>query len=158
VDAAPKSADLRPLHTGQKNPLAATVSIRATGLLKQVGGSYPVKPSGHPMSNVNKIDIHTKSDAVQSGYFNETVTVVNDHVIRVSVMTTSYPWHRHPNSDETFLVMEGILILETQDQVLHLEPGQMATVPANTIHRTQPASARSVNLTVEHKNTETLSV
>ena len=110
------------------------------------------------MSNVNKIDIHTKSDAVQSGYFNETITVVNDHVIRVSVMTTSYPWHRHPNSDETFLVMEGILILETQDQVLHLEPGQMATVPANTIHRTQPASARSVNLTVEHKNTETLSV
>ena len=110
------------------------------------------------MNNIAKLDIHKKSDAVQGGYFNEAITVVNDHVIRVSVMTTSYPWHRHPNSDETFLVMEGILILETQDQVLHLEPGQMATVPANTIHRTQPAGARSVNLTVEHKNTETVSV
>lgn len=44
------------------------------------------------MSNVGKIDIHKKSDAVQGGYFNEAITVVNDHVIRVSVMTTSYPW------------------------------------------------------------------
>jgi mannose-6-phosphate isomerase-like protein (cupin superfamily) len=100
------------------------------------------------MSNISKIDINEKSEAVQNGYFNEAITVVNDHVIRVSVMTTSYPWHRHPNSDETFLVMEGILILETQDQTLHLEPGQLATVPANTIHRTHPSGARSVNLTV----------
>jgi mannose-6-phosphate isomerase-like protein (cupin superfamily) len=110
------------------------------------------------MSNVSKIDIHKKSDAVQGGYFNEAITVVNDHVIRVSVMTTGYPWHRHPNSDETFLIMEGILILETQDQVLHLEPGQIATVPANTIHRTRPSDARSVNLTVERKDTETVFV
>jgi mannose-6-phosphate isomerase-like protein (cupin superfamily) len=108
------------------------------------------------MNNIAKLDIHKKSDAVQGGYFNEAITVVNDHVIRVSVMTTSYPWHRHPNSDETFLVMEGNLILETQDQVLHLEPGQMATVPANTIHRTQPSDTRSVNLTVERQNTETV--
>jgi mannose-6-phosphate isomerase-like protein (cupin superfamily) len=110
------------------------------------------------MNNISKIDIHKKSDAVQGGYFNEAITVVNDHVIRVSVMTTGYPWHQHPNSDETFLVMEGILILETQDQVLHLEPGQLATVPANTIHRTNPAGARSVNLTVERQNTETVFV
>ena len=110
------------------------------------------------MNNISKIDIHKKSDAVQGGYFNEAVTAVNDHVIRVSIMTTSYPWHRHPNSDETFLVMEGILILETQDQTLHLEPGQLATVPVNTIHRTRPSDARSVNLTVERQNTETVFV
>jgi mannose-6-phosphate isomerase-like protein (cupin superfamily) len=110
------------------------------------------------MNNISKIDIHKKSDAVQGGYFNEAVTAVNDHVIRVSIMTTSYPWHRHPNSDETFLVMEGILILETQDQTLHLEAGQLATVPANTIHRTRPSDARSVNLTVERQNTETVFV
>lgn len=44
------------------------------------------------MSNVSKIDIHKKSDTVQVRYFNEATTVVNDHVIRVSVMTTSYSW------------------------------------------------------------------
>jgi mannose-6-phosphate isomerase-like protein (cupin superfamily) len=110
------------------------------------------------MSDISEIDIRNKTDAVQDGYYNEAVTGVNDHVIRVSVMTTGYPWHRHPNSDETFIVMEGTLILETQDQVLHLKPGQMSTVPANTIHCTRPSGARSVNLTVERKDTETVLV
>jgi mannose-6-phosphate isomerase-like protein (cupin superfamily) len=71
-------------------------------------------------------------------------------------MTSDYAWHRHPNSDETFIVIEGTLILETQDKVLHLEPGQMATVPANVAHRIRPAGARSVNLTVERQKTETV--
>ena len=108
------------------------------------------------MSKLSEIDIRQKTDAVQNGYFNEALTTVNDHVIRVSVMTSGYPWHRHPNSDETFIVMEGTLVLETQDKVLHLEPGQMVTVPANVVHRTKPAGTRSVNLTVEHQKTETL--
>ena len=108
------------------------------------------------MSNITEIDIRNKTDAIQTGYHNEALTAVNDHVIRVGVMTSGYPWHRHPNSDETFIVMEGTLVLETQDKVLNLEPGQMATVPADTVHRTRAAGARSVNLTVERKDTETV--
>ena len=73
-------------------------------------------------------------------------------------MTSGYPWHLHPNSDETFIVIEGILILETQDKVLHLEAGRIATIPANVVHRTRPAGERSVNLTVERENTETVLV
>jgi mannose-6-phosphate isomerase-like protein (cupin superfamily) len=110
------------------------------------------------MSNINEIDIRKLTDPVQSGYYNAAITAVNDHVIRVSVMTSGYPWHLHPNSDETFIVIEGILILETQDTVLHLEAGRIATVPASTVHRTRPAGARSVNFTVERANTETVLV
>jgi hypothetical protein len=46
--------------------------------------------------------------------------------------------------------------IHTGYQVLNLEPGQVATVPANLVHRTRPAGARSVNLTVERGNTETI--
>ena len=108
------------------------------------------------MSNISEIDIRRLTDVVQSGYLNEAVTTVNDHVIRVSVMTSEYSWHLHPNSDETFIVLEGALVLETKDKILHLEPGQIATVPANVAHRTRPAGMRSVNLTVEHQKTETV--
>ena len=108
------------------------------------------------MSNISEIDIRRLTDVVQSGYLNETVTTVNDHVIRVSVMPSQYSWHLHPNSDETFIVVEGTLVLETQDKVLHLEPGHIATVPANVAHRTRPGGTRSVNLTVEHQKAETL--
>ena len=108
------------------------------------------------MSILSEFDIRKLTDAVQTGYLNEAITTVNDHVIRVSVMTGEYPWHRHPNSDETIIVMEGTLVLETQDKTLRLGPGQVATIPANVIHRTKPAGTRSVNLTVEHQKTETV--
>jgi mannose-6-phosphate isomerase-like protein (cupin superfamily) len=108
------------------------------------------------MRNISEINVHKLTDPIQTGYYNQAITAVNDHVIRVSVMTSGYPWHLHPNSDETFIVFEGSLVLETKDQVLNLEPGQIATVPANLVHRTSPARARSVNLTVERENTETI--
>ena len=108
------------------------------------------------MSNISEIDIHKLTDVMKSGYLNEVVTTVNDHIIRVSVMTTDYPWHLHPNSDETFIAMEGSLVIETKEKVLRLDPGQLATIPANIAHRTRPGGARSVNLTVENQKTETV--
>jgi mannose-6-phosphate isomerase-like protein (cupin superfamily) len=108
------------------------------------------------MSNISEIDIRKLTDVIQRGYFNEALTTVNDHVIRVSVMTSGYGWHLHPNSDETFIVIEGTLVIETKDKLLQLDPGQLATIPANVAHRTRPLAERSVNLTVEHQKTETV--
>jgi mannose-6-phosphate isomerase-like protein (cupin superfamily) len=87
-------------------------------------------------------------------YNNHPVANINDHVVRISTMTQPYHWHSHPNSDETFLVIEGGLVIEFErgDQ---LAPGQMTTVPRGLRHRTRPLDRRSVNLTFEAANTET---
>jgi quercetin dioxygenase-like cupin family protein len=82
-------------------------------------------------------------------YENHIVSDVNDHVVRISVMTEPYPWHRHPNSDETFIVLEGSLLLQFEAGELVLQPGDLATVPAGVVHRTRPATPRSVNVTIE---------
>ncbi|MBS1663368.1 MAG: cupin domain-containing protein [Bacteroidetes bacterium] len=89
-------------------------------------------------------------------YFNEALTHVNDHVIRVGVMTEAYFWHLHPNSDETFLVMEGSVFIDLEDRTIELFPGQLFTIPRNVKHRTRPNGARSVNLTVESADLETI--
>jgi mannose-6-phosphate isomerase-like protein (cupin superfamily) len=89
---------------------------------------------------------------------NSVLTHLNDHVIRMSIMTGDYYWHYHPNSDETFLVIEGTLLLDLEDGTLELNKGQMITVPMNVIHRTRPANGRSVNLTVELLVMETVTI
>lgn len=89
-------------------------------------------------------------------YENHTLANINDHVARISVMTQPYQWHWHPNSDETFLVIEGGLIIELEHGELRLTPGQMATVSRGVLHCTRPLGQRSVNLTFEAANTETL--
>jgi len=94
----------------------------------------------------------------EASYDNHPIATVNDHVVRISLMTQPYPWHFHPNSDETFLVVEGRLKIEFEDGTLELGPGQMATVPRGVRHRTRPSGDRSVNLTFEAANAETVAV
>lgn len=90
------------------------------------------------------------------GYFNEVLTRFNDHVVRVSVMTHPFFWHLHPNSDETFLSMEGSVFIDLPDKTVELLPGQIFTIPRNVPHRTRPSGARSVNLTFESVDLQTI--
>jgi mannose-6-phosphate isomerase-like protein (cupin superfamily) len=92
----------------------------------------------------------------RSEYFNDALTTVNDHVVRVSLMTQPYVWHLHPNSDETFLVMEGSIFIDLEDKTVELHPGQLFTIPKNVKHRTRPNGPRSVNLTVESADLQTI--
>jgi mannose-6-phosphate isomerase-like protein (cupin superfamily) len=92
------------------------------------------------------------------GYDNHPIATVNDHVVRIATMTEPYHWHFHPNSDETFLVIEGRLSIEFESGSLELDPGQLLTIPRGVRHRTRPVGARSVNLTFELAQSETVAV
>ncbi len=89
-------------------------------------------------------------------YLNKVVSTLNDHVVRMGVMTTPYQWHYHPNSDETFIGYEGIVIIETKNAVFELAPGMIVTIPKGVPHQTRPKSQRSVNLTIERADAETI--
>jgi mannose-6-phosphate isomerase-like protein (cupin superfamily) len=102
------------------------------------------------------VDPLTLSRAVTEPYRNVSLAKVNDHEIRMSVMTSQFRWHRHPDSDETFYGIDGELIIEFEDREVVVLPGQFVTVPAGTLHRTRPAGERSVNLTFERVGAETI--
>ena len=106
-------------------------------------------------TQVHVVNVIESAAAVAGPYANLALGHVNDHVVRMSVMTESFYWHRHPNSDETFLVLEGEL-LDIGDKTITLTRGEMTTVPKNVPHRTRPGTARSVNLTVELTAMETV--
>ena len=107
------------------------------------------------MNALTVIDIHQQTK-VASDYTNFPVTQVNDHVVRASVMTEPFYWHLHPNSDESFLVMEGSIYIDLEGRTIELAPGQLLTIPKNTPHRTRPKGERSVNITFELQNLETI--
>jgi mannose-6-phosphate isomerase-like protein (cupin superfamily) len=108
------------------------------------------------LSPATLIDPLALSRLVREAYSNVSLGKVNDHEIRMSVMTEQFRWHRHPDSDETFYGVDGELIIEFEDREVVVKPGQFVTVPAGTLHRTRPAGERSVNLTFERKDAETV--
>jgi mannose-6-phosphate isomerase-like protein (cupin superfamily) len=109
------------------------------------------------LSTLTVIDILAEVDRNSTGgYANFPLAQINDHVIRVSVMTEDFYWHLHPNSDETFQVIEGGIFIDLEDSTVELSPGQLFTIPKNIRHRTRPKGNRSVNLTFEYINMETI--
>jgi len=104
----------------------------------------------------NPIDPLALSREIAQPYHNVSLATVNDHEIRMSVMTERFRWHRHPDSDGTFYGIDGELVIEFEDHEVVVSPGQFVTVPAGTLHRTRPAGARSVNLTFERAGAETV--
>jgi len=111
------------------------------------------KDSNPDLSLVDPLEL---SRAITEAYRNISLGTVNDHEIRLSVMTEQFRWHRHPGSDETFLGIDGGLVIEFVDREVTLAPGQLLTVPADVLHRTRPTGPRSVNLTFERRGADTV--
>lgn len=105
---------------------------------------------------ISSLDPLALSRLVQEPYRNVSLARVNDHEIRMSVMTEQFRWHRHPDSDETFVGVDGELVIEFEDGQVVVRPGQLITVPAGTLHRTRPGGTRSVNLTFERIDAATI--
>nr|WP_067062729.1 cupin domain-containing protein [Mucilaginibacter sp. L294] len=107
--------------------------------------------------NLTIIDINQEA-ATTEAYKNIPVAQVNDHVVRMGVMTEPYFWHLHPESDESFLVIEGSIFIDLEDRTVELFPNQLFTISKNVIHRTRPNGVRSVNLTFESSNMTTVRI
>ncbi|CAM3634637.1 cupin domain-containing protein [Deinococcus frigens] len=71
------------------------------------------------------------------------------HRARLSVMQGVGPWHHHPNTTETFVVLEGALTLDFRSgDSVTLRAGHSLTVPTGLSHRSR-ASGRAVSLSLE---------
>ncbi|MBN8536080.1 MAG: cupin domain-containing protein [Deltaproteobacteria bacterium] len=102
------------------------------------------------------ISLKQISDSILEKHKNVLVSQVNDSCLRLAVIEGIFDWHHHPNSDELFLVLEGCLQIDFQDQKsVELLPGDVFTVPAKKIHRTF-AKTRTVNLCFELTKGETV--
>ena len=87
--------------------------------------------------------------AANSPWFNQTLTTVNGCVVRLGVIEGDFHWHKHDDTDEFFLVLEGRLLIDFEDrETATLEPHQGFTVPRGVVHRTR-APVRTAILMVE---------
>ena len=74
---------------------------------------------------------------------------MNASVVRIGVIEGEYHWHKHDQDDEFFYVVSGRLLIDLQDRIVELSPGQAFVVPRSVVHRTR-APERTVILMVEN--------
>jgi mannose-6-phosphate isomerase-like protein (cupin superfamily) len=94
------------------------------------------------------VDVQALVDACKDQWYNQTLTRVNDSVVRLGVVQGEYHWHKHDDEDEFFYVVEGRFIIDLEDRSVELAPRQGFTVPRGVMHRPR-APERTVVLMVE---------
>jgi mannose-6-phosphate isomerase-like protein (cupin superfamily) len=95
------------------------------------------------------IDIPTMVKECTDKWFNQTLTKVNDSVVRVGIIEGEYHWHKHDNDDEFFFVLEGQLLIDLEDRTIELNPNQGMTISKGVTHRTR-APRKTLMLMVEN--------
>lgn len=94
------------------------------------------------------IDIPQMVSECKDKWFNQTLTKVNDSVVRLGIVEGEYHWHKHDNDDEFFFVLEGQLLIDLEDQTIELNPNQGVTISKGIMHRPR-APKKTVMLMVE---------
>jgi mannose-6-phosphate isomerase-like protein (cupin superfamily) len=98
--------------------------------------------------HLQTIDINEMVRECTDKWFNQTLTKVNDSVVRVGIIEGEYHWHKHDKDDEFFLVLSGQLLVDLEDRTIVLDPNQGVTIPHGVLHRTR-APQKTVILMVE---------
>ena len=64
----------------------------------------------------------------------------NDNEVRLVKPDGEFVWHKHDETDELFLILEGEFAMDFRDRTVTVGPGELLIVPKGTEHR--PAARR----------------
>ncbi len=89
-------------------------------------------------------------------WFNQTLCEVNTSVLRLGIFEGEYHLHKHIDDDEVFFVLEGSMILETENGNFYLEQYEGVCVPKGIMHRPIVPEGKTTVLMIENKGIDPL--
>ena len=63
------------------------------------------------------------------------IAEMNDYQFKLGKLEGDFVWHDHPDTDETFIVIEGTLRIDFRDGAVSLNAGEMFVVPKGVEHK-----------------------
>jgi mannose-6-phosphate isomerase-like protein (cupin superfamily) len=101
--------------------------------------------------HLEKMDIPAMVRECKDKWFNQTLSNVNESVVRIGIIEGEYHWHKHEDDDEFFFVLEGQLLIDLETETIELNPHQGVTISKGIMHRPR-APRKTVMLMVETRN------
>ncbi|MDC0705862.1 MULTISPECIES: cupin domain-containing protein [Priestia] len=63
------------------------------------------------------------------------IAEMNDYQFKLVKVQGDFVWHKHEDTDEVFMVIEGHLTIEFRDGEVKLNQGEMFVIPRNVEHK-----------------------
>jgi mannose-6-phosphate isomerase-like protein (cupin superfamily) len=81
------------------------------------------------------INLRDKFARIDAQWSPRVVAEMNDVQFKLAKIEGEFIWHRHDDTDEVFIVIDGRLVLEFRDGRVELGSGEMYVVPRGVEHR-----------------------
>ncbi len=86
--------------------------------------------------NVEKINLSEKFGKLPAvDYAVRLVAKMNNYDFKIVKFKGDFIWHSHPETDETFIIMEGILVMSFRDRSIEVHAGEMIVIPKGVEHK-----------------------
>lgn len=66
------------------------------------------------------------------------IAKMNNYEFKIVKFKGEFIWHRHPDTDETFIILDGKMIMHFREKLVEVSGGEMLVIPMGVEHK--PAS------------------
>ena len=88
------------------------------------------------MMTVGKINLSEKFAKLPADdYAVRLVAKMNNYDFKIVKFKGDFIWHSHPETDETFIIMEGTLVMNFRDRKVEVHAGEMIVIPKGVEHK-----------------------
>ena len=84
---------------------------------------------------MEKINIKSKLKTFSDLWSPKVIAEMNDYRLKLVKIKDDFIWHSHEDTDEVFIVLEGSMHIEFNDETVKLSKGELLVVPKGTKHR-----------------------
>ena len=92
------------------------------------------------------VNLNEKFAQVQDHWRPRVIANFNNNEIMVVKFQGEFPFHHHPDTDDFFLVVDGEVLLDVEEETHVLRPGDLFVVPKGVEHRPRAVEEAQVVL------------
>ena len=84
---------------------------------------------------MTKINLKEKLSLFSDHWSPKVIAEMNDYQFKLVKIEGEFVWHHHDDTDEVFIVIEGSMKIEFEDETVELNEGDMYVVPKGVEHK-----------------------
>ena len=84
---------------------------------------------------MKKINLKSKFNKFNDLWSPKVIAEMNDYQFKLVKIKNDFVWHKHDDTDEVFIVVEGKIHIEFEDKTIEINEGEMIVVPKGTKHK-----------------------
>ncbi len=108
------------------------ISFRSSFWINRKTNPYVHKQGRNMMA---KINLEEKLAKFSDHWAPRIIAEMNDYQFKLVKIQGEFVWHDHSDTDEVFIVIEGEMAIEFENETIELNAGEMYVVPKGTLHK-----------------------